>query len=282
MGLIIGSNSPVFINPASDGGDFNAWSLSSISDIPGGAEAGDYGLLNNRVYRLTAALALPGGGTQAYWVTPEVYAGTVAVAAYLVGNESVSGDTALNLQGWSVTSRTNGAITSQTSRVRLATSAANGSVLISTLRSDVTASTRVYARCLMRSAVGTQGTTQITHVGFPAFGDTSNYLVAAYVSENTSKGTFFWTGSGTTSSGTDRASQAAVPNLTGADHLVEVIINTDAGVRACEMWRNGVLVCTSPVVVGPFADQLTFRAVSGSTAGQTATLEISQALVVTW
>lgn len=285
MSLISGIRSPVVLSPGgSDAGDFNAWALSSISNIPDGATAGDYGLLNGRVYRLTAALALPGGGTQAYWVSPEVYAGTVTVAAYLVGNESVSGETTLNLRGWSVTSRTNGAITSQTSRVRLATSAANGSVLISTLRSGVTASTKVYVRCLMRAVVGTQGGTQTTHIGFPAFGDTNNYTVAAYLSENNSKGSFFWTGSGTTSAsnGIDRASQAAIPNLTGVDDLVEVIINTNVGARACEMWRNGLLVSTAPVVVGPFDDQVTFRAISGSSAGQTATLEISQVLVATW
>jgi hypothetical protein len=266
-----------------------AWALSSISNIDpsgvGATKAGDFGLLNGRLYRLTVPLALPGGGTQAYWVAPEVYAGSVTVGAYLVGTEVVSDAVALNLQGWPTVTRTNGTITSQSPRVRLATSGNNGSVLISALTANnvITPSTKVYIRFLMRAAVGNGTMTAVTNVGIPAFGDGSNYIVGAYLSSATSKGTFFWEGVGTSSTGFDRASQAAVAGLSSADDLVEVIINTTQGLRTCEMWRNGVLVSTTNVFASPFSDQVTLRAVSGSTAGaQTATLDISQVVVMTW
>jgi hypothetical protein len=49
------------------------------------------------------------------------------------------------------------------------------------------------------------------------------------------------------------------------------------------MYRNGVLVSTTNVFVFAFADQVTFRATSGSTAGaQTATLDLSGCMVATW
>jgi hypothetical protein len=266
-----------------------AWALSSISNIDpsgvGATKAGDFGLLNGRLYRLTVPLALPGGGTQAYWVAPEVYAGSVTVGAYLVGTEVVSDAVALNLQGWPTVTRTNGTITSQSPRVRLATSGNNGSVLISALTANnvITPSTKVYIRFLMRAAVGNGTMTAVTNVGIPAFGDGSNYIVGAYLSSATSKGTFFWEGVGTSSTGVDRASQAAVAGLSSADDLVEVIVNTTQGLRTCEMWRNGVLVSTTNVFASPFSDQVTLRAVSGSTAGaQTATLDISQVVVMTW
>jgi hypothetical protein len=263
-----------------------AWPLSSIANTdPSGCgvtETGDYGVLNGRLYRLTAPLALPGGGTRAFWVTPEVYAGTCVVAGHLVGTEAVGTDTTLNAQGWTTVVRTNGAITSQSTRVRLATSTASATVSIATLTSGVTPSTRVYLRTLMRAAVGTAGTTQVTTVGVPAFGDGSNFLVGAYLSENTAKGTFFWTGSSTTSSGVERASQAAVAGLAGPDDLLEVLINTVGGLRTCEMWRNGVLVSASNVVSGAFADQLTLRATAGSAATQTATLDLSHTVAATW
>jgi hypothetical protein len=250
-------------------------------------QAGDYGVYTPAggtpiVYRLTAPLALPGGGTQAQWLPPEVYAGTVAIQAYLVGTEVVTNDVALNARGWPTVVRTNGTITSQTTRVRLATSAANGAVSISALTSGVTSSTKVYLRMLMRAAIGTGATTQVTTVGIPAFGDGFNYLVGAYVSANTALGTFFWEGTGTTSSGVNRAPQAAVAGLAGPDDLLEVLINTVQGIRTCEMYRNGVLVSTSNVVAIGFADQLTLRATSGSTATQTATLDVSGCMVATW
>jgi hypothetical protein len=271
-----------------------AWTLTLTQAVTGAdpsgvgaVQAGDYGVYTPAggtpiVYRLTAPLALPGGGTQAQWLPPEVYAGTVAIQAYLVGTEVVTNDVALNAQGWPTVSRTNGTITTQTTRVRLATTAASGAVSISTLTSGVTSSTKVYLRMLMRAAIGTGATTQVTTVGIPAFGDGSNYLVGAYVSANTALGTFFWDGTGTASSGVNRTTQASVAGLAGPDDLVEVIINTANGIRTCEMYRNGVLVSTSNVVVGAFADQLTLRATSGSTATQTATLDVSGCMVATW
>jgi hypothetical protein len=237
------------------------------------------------VYQYAPAVTVAagaGGVPQAQWLPPEVYAGTVTIEAYLVGTENVTDAVALNAQGWPTVVRTNGTITSQTTRVRLATTAASGAVSISTLTSGVTASTKVYLRMLMRAAIGTGATTLSTNVGIPAFGDGSNYLVGAYVSANTALGTFFWEGTGTTSSGFNRASQAAVAGLTDPDDLLEVFINTVQGLRTCEMYRNGVLVSTSNVVAIGFADQLTLRATSGSTALQTATLDVSGCMVATW
>ena len=266
-----------------------AWPLSSITDTDpsgvGATRAGDFGMLNGRLYRLTAPLVLPGGGSAAYWVAPEVYAGSVTIGAYLVGNEDVTGNTTLILRGWPTVTRTNGTITGQTTRVRLATTGNSGSVLISALTANnaITPTTKVYIRFLMRAAVGTGSSTAVTNVGIPAFGDGSNYIVGAFLSAATSKGTFFWEGVGTASTGVDRASQAAVAGLSGADDLVEVIINTTQGLRTCEMYRNGVLVSTTNVFASPFSDQVTFRAISGSAANpQTATLDISHVVVATW
>jgi hypothetical protein len=261
-----------------------AWALSSISNIDpsgvGATKAGDFGLLNGRLYRLTVPLALPGGGTQAYWVSPEVYAGSVTVGAYLIGTEVVSDAVALNLQGWPTVTRTNGSITSQTTRVRLATSAASAAVGISTLTSGITTATRVYVRYLMRSVVGNGTLDNATNARLVTFADGANGLFGVYSSAATSKGTFFWTGSGSNSAGVDQQSQAAIPGLSSADDLFEAVI--DSVNNICEMYRNGVLVSTARRATGGTTDQVQIHVTSGSTATQTATLDISQVVVMTW
>ena len=271
-----------------------AWALTLTQAVTGAdpsgvgaVQAGDYGVYTPAggtpiVYRLTAPLALPGGGTQAQWLPPEVYAGTVAIQAYLVGTEVVTDAVALNAQGWPTVVRTNGTITSQTTRVRLATTSASGLVSITAMTSGVLPTTKIYLRFLMRTQVGTGSAFEATNTNFPFFGSGGNYLLASYISANTALGTFFWTGSGTVSSGVNRAPQAAVAGLAGPDDLLEVLINTEQGVRTCEMWRNGVLVSTSDPVSAPFSDQVTMRAISGSAATETATLDVSGCMVATW
>jgi hypothetical protein len=261
-----------------------AWALSSITNIDpsgvGATKAGDFGLLNGRLYRLTVPLALPGGGTAAYWVAPEVYAGSVTVGAYLIGTEVVSDAVALNLQGWPTVTRTNGSITSQTTRVRLATSAASAAVGISTLTSGITTTTRVYVRYLMRSVVGNGTLDSVTNARLATFADGANGLFGVYSSAATSKGTFFWTGSGSNSAGVDQQSQAAIPGLSSADDLFEAVI--DSVNNICEMYRNGVLVSTARRATAAVTDQVQIHVTSGSTATQTATLDISQVVVMTW
>jgi hypothetical protein len=262
-----------------------AWALSSISNIDpsgvGATKAGDFGLLNGRLYRLTVPLALPGGGTQAYWVSPEVYAGSVTVGAYLVGTEVVSDAVALNLQGWPTVTRTNGTITSQSPRVRLATTGNSAAVGISTLTSGITTATRVYVRYLMRSVVGNGTLDNVTNARLVTFADGANGLFGVYSSAATSKGSFFWTGSGSNSAGVDQQSQAAIPGLSSADDLFEAVI--DSVNNICEMYRNGVLVSTARRATAAVTDQVQIHVTSGSTAGaQTATLDISQVVVMTW
>jgi hypothetical protein len=260
-----------------------AWVLSSITDTDpsgvGATRTGDYGSLNGRIYRLTAPLALPGGGTQAYWVTPEVYAGTVAVLGYLVGTEAVATDTALNAQGWPTVARTNGAITSQTTRVRLATSAASASVGIGVSTAGFTSATRVYARMLWRAVVGTQTSTQFTWALFFEFADGARSYFPGYFSEAPASGTYFQNGS-FVASGPVQPSQSAVPNLSGTDDVVEVVYNGITGIA--QMWRNGVLTASAMATVGAVPARLQIRSASGSTAGQTATQEVSQVVVMTW
>lgn len=260
-----------------------AWALSSITDLDpsgvGATRAGDYGILNGRVYRLTAALSLPGGGTQAYWVPANVYAGTVSVLGYLVGDEAVATDTTLNARGWSVVSRTNGAITSQTTRVRIATSAASASVGIGVSTAGFTTTTRVYARMLWRAVVGTQTGSQLTWTLFFEFADGSRVFFPGYFSEAPATGTYYQNGSGV-ATGAVQPSQAAVPNLSGADDLVEIMYSGITGIA--QMWRNGVLVASSPNTAGVVPARLQIRSLSGSTAGQTATQEVSQVVVATW
>lgn len=269
-----------------------AWTLSSLNDFSAvGLQDGDFGVYTapagglSVVLRYKAAVtraAGAGGGTVPAWLPPEVYAGTPTLQAYLVGNEVVSNDVTLNAQGWGVVTRTNGTITSQTTRVRLATTAANGDVKVSTLNSGFETTTKVYARALTRMAVGNGILGNITFCSPGAANNGASGIIPAFVSTNQAKGTFFWTGSTDASSGVDKASQATVAGLSSSDDMIEVIINTAGGLRACDMHRNGVLVSTTNLVASVVADRLIYQAGSFNTATQTATLDISQVQVYTW
>jgi hypothetical protein len=203
--------------------------------------------------------------------------------AYLVGTEAVTTDVTLNAQGWGTVTRTVGTITSQTTRVRLATTGAAADVKISTLNSGVETTTKMYARAQTRMAVGNAGSSLTTFCCPGASNNGTSGIIPAYVSTDTTKGTYFWTGSGTSSQGVDKASQATVAGLLNADDTVEVIVNTAGGLRACDMRRNGVLVSTTNLVAAPgVADRLIYQAASFASATQTATIDISQVQVFTW
>ena len=273
-------------------GDARLWDLTSLDDFSAvGLQDGDYGVYTSPagglsvVLRYKAAVtrvAGAGGGTVPAWLPPEVYAGTPALQAYLVGTESVTTDVTLNAQGWGTVTRTNGAITSQTTRVRLATSAANGDVKISTLNSGFETSTKVYARALTRMAVGNGTLGNITFCSPGAANNGASGIIPAFVSTNQAKGTFFWTGATDASTGVDKASQATVAGLSSSDDMIEVIMNTAGGLRACDMHRNGVLVSTTNLAASAVADRFIYLAGSFNTATQTATLDVSQVQVFTW
>jgi hypothetical protein len=267
-----------------------AWTLSSLDDFSAvGLQDGDYGVFTPSgglpiVLRYKAAVTrvvAAGDGFVPAWLPPEVYAGTPTLQAYLVGNESVTTDATLNAQGWGVVSRTNGTITSQTTRVRLATTAASGLAAIDTLTSGVTATTRIYARLLWRAAVGNGTTTASTGVYIGQLRDGANGIQASYFSAATASGTFFWTGSGTVNGGISQTSQAAIPGLTGTDNLIENYY--DGTTNVSELRRNGITTASSlRNIVDGAADRFRLVAWSGSAASQTSTMDISQVQVFTW
>jgi hypothetical protein len=274
-----------------------AWTLTQAQLVSGGdpsgigaVQEGDYGVFTPagvpivvRYKAATTVVAGAGGVAQAQWLPPEVYAGTPTIQAYLVGTEVVSNDVALNAQGWPTVTRTVGTLTSQTTRVRLATTGASADVGFRTLTSGVTTTTKVYARALTRMQVGS-GTGLST--AFCILGATNNGTtgaIPAYISQNSAKGTFFWSGSADTSTGVDKASQAAVAGLSGGDDLIELIINTAGGVRTCEMYRNGILVSTTDQVASAVADRCIYQVGSFSTATTSlATMDLSRVMVATW
>ena len=267
-----------------------AWTLSSLDDFSAvGLQDGDYGVFTPSgglpiVLRYKAAVTrvvAAGDGFVPAWLPPEVYAGTPTLQAYLVGTESVTTDATLNAQGWGVVSRTNGTITSQTTRVRLATTAASGLAAIDTLTSGVTATTRIYARLLWRAAVGNGTTTAATGVYIGQLRDGANGIQASYFSAATASGTFFWTGSGTVNGGISQTSQAAIPGLTGTDNLIENYY--DGTTNVSELRRNGITTASSlRNIVDGAADRFRLVAWSGSAATQTSTMDISQVQVFTW
>jgi len=274
-----------------------AWTLTQAQLVSGAdpsgigaVQEGDYGVFTPagvpivvRYKAATTVVAGAGGVAQAQWLPPEVYAGTVAIQAYLVGTEDVSNDVALNAQGWPTVTRTNGTLTSQTTRVRLATTGLSANVSFATLTSGVTTTTKVYARALTRMQVGS-GTGTAT--AFCSPGSTNNGttgITPAYISHNAAKGTFFWTGSADGSTGVDKPSQATVAGLSGGDDLVEIIVNTVGGVRTCEMRRNGILVSTTDQVASGVADRCIYQAASFNTATTSlATMDLSRVMVATW
>jgi len=272
-----------------------AWALTLTQAVTGAdpsgvgaVQAGDYGVYTPAggtpiVYRYAPAVTVAagaGGVPQAQWLPPEVYAGTVTIEAYLVGTENVTDAVALNAQGWPTVVRTNGTITSQTTRVRLATTAANGRASISALTSGVTASTRVYVRWLYRVATGNQTLDNATTATLRFFDGANALFLAMPLSADVAKGVFFWTGSGTVSSGTQQASQSALPNLSGTDVLMEAYLDTSTNIST--VLRDGVEVTASTRISNATADSLIFWAASGPTASQTASMDLSRVVVATW
>jgi hypothetical protein len=273
-----------------------AWSLTETQLLEGtdpsgigAVQDGDYGTFTPAggapiVVRYNAAVtraAGAGGGTAPAWLPPEVYAGSPTLEAYLVGTESVTTDVTLNAQGWGTVTRTNGTITSQTTRVRLATTAASALAGIDTLTSGVTSSTRIYARLLWRAAVGSGTTTAATGVYMGQLRDGANGIQASYFSAATASGTFFWTGSGTTNGGISQTSQAAIPGLSGTDDLIENYYDIAANVS--ELRRNGITTASSlRSISSADADRFRLVAWSGSAATQTSTMDVSQVQVFTW
>ena len=89
-----------------------AWTLTSITDLDpsgvGATRTGDYGDLNGSLYRLTAPLALPNGGTRAVWVPADLYAKTWSVVGYADGTESLA---TVALQGLTVVTTGTGTVT---------------------------------------------------------------------------------------------------------------------------------------------------------------------------
>jgi hypothetical protein len=272
-----------------------AWTLTETQLLTGAdpsgigaVQEGDYGTYTPTggvpiVVRYKAATPVAGGvsgGAQAQWLPPEVYAGTPEIKAFLVGTEAVTTDTTLNAQGWGTVVRTNGTITSQTTRVRLATTSSNARASISTLTSGVTTSTRVYVRWLYRVATGNQTLDNSTTATLRFFDGATGQFLAMPVSADVSKGVFFWTGSGVVSSGSQQSSQPALPNLTGTDTLMEAYLDTSTNLAT--VYRDGVATTASVRISNATADSLIFWAASGSTATQTSSMDLSRVMVATW
>ena len=271
-----------------------AWTLSSLDDFSAiGLQDGDYGVYTAPAGGLSVVLrykaSVPresgaGSGFVPAWLPPEVYAGNPRLQAYLVGTESVTTDVTLNAQGWGVVSRTVGTITTQTTRVRLATTGLSANVRIET-QPVLTTTSKVYARALTRMQIGSGSGTSTAFFSHPAVNNGTTGVNPAYVSSDPSKGTFFWNSTGSAgSTGFDKTPQAAIAGLTSNDDMVEVIVNTAGGARTCELYRNGILVSTTDQVSAPgIADRVTYQAASFNTASASlATADISQVQVFTW
>lgn len=297
MGLISGIGRPVVYTPGGrPAGTAYGFSLTETQLLTGGVPVGanvlegDFGTYTPAngapiVVRYKAATPVASGvvgGSQAQWLPPDIYAGTPTIQAYLVGTESVTTDTILNQQGWLTVARTNGTITSQTTRVRLATTAASARVELQTLTANVSSTTKIYARFLYRAVVGNGTTNLATGVYFGEFGDGIGGagLRPVYYSAVGSN-IFFWTGGGVTNSGISGSAQPAPPNLTGTDELMELFYDVSTGVSTLR--RNGIesaaSLRSSSVSV---ADRYTLVAFSGTGATQTATVDLSRVMVATW
>jgi hypothetical protein len=278
IGSTVGGAWPLTLTQALTGADPSG--IGAVRD-------GDYGVylaptgvpIVLRYAPAVTVAAGAGGGTQAQWLPPYVYAGTTAIQAYLVGDETVTTDTTLNARGWPTVVRTNGTITSQTTRIRLATTAANGRASISAMTSGVTASTRLYLRWLYRVAVGNQTLDNATTATVRFFDGATGLLLATPISPDVSKGMFFWSGSGANSSGTEQGSQPALPNLSGTDTLIEAFFDTSTNMST--VYRDGVQVTSSRRIANATADGLIFWSGSGPTASQTASMDISRVVAVT-
>lgn len=108
----------------SSAGDEVIWNLTDVDVIPVGAEEGNYGIYNSKVFRLKNVTinAAAGGGTQMIWLPPEVYSGSPEVYSYIVGTETLPALPG-NIQGWSLAvsngSGNTGTLTTNSGELRL-------------------------------------------------------------------------------------------------------------------------------------------------------------------
>ena len=64
--------------------------ITSLRDFTAsGLTEGDYGYYGNEIYRYNSAVPITGGGTDAMWLPPAVYAGTVNILGKIVGTETI-------------------------------------------------------------------------------------------------------------------------------------------------------------------------------------------------
>jgi len=140
------------------------WALSDLVTLdPSGigvTRVGDVGVFGACAYRLTAPLALPGGGTRAFWIPAEFYAFTPTVIGYADGSESTA---TVATQGLTVTTGSGGSVSSLgTEHQFLAGGTAGGSAFFT---HNATTS-NFYMRADVRASFGTSGawTGQLLHL----------------------------------------------------------------------------------------------------------------------
>jgi len=285
MSIGLGYRPGVLSAAAGGGGGAGAtpYTLTSITDIPPGAVDGEAGEFNGRIYVLTtlSMRAGAGGGTRKMWLPSEITGGTLEGLAYLVGDEDVTNDVALNAQGWPSVTRTGGTITTSSDRVRLDTGGVgNAYVEIAALTSGIDASSRFYLRWMYRATTGNQVTGAATNCTTRVFNGGQGFFLAMPTSSNVGKGIFLWTGSSTNSAGTEQASQPAIPNLTGTDIMMELVVDVPNNVSY--VYRDGVLTTASRMISSGASDLLSFVVNSGSAATQSAIMDLSEVEVVSW
>jgi hypothetical protein len=140
------------------------WALPNLVTLdPSGigvTRTGDVGVFGACAYRLTAPLALPGGGTRAFWIPAEFYAFTPTVIGYANGSESTA---TVATQGLTVTTGSGGSVSSLgTEHQFLAGGSAGGSAFFT----HNAATSNYYMRADVRASFGTSGawTGQLLHL----------------------------------------------------------------------------------------------------------------------
>jgi hypothetical protein len=132
------------------------WALSDLVTLdPSGigvTRVGDVGVFGACAYRLTAPLALPGGGTRAFWVPAEIYGRTPVVAGYADGSES---NATVATQGLTVFETTGGTVSSLGTEHRFLAGGTAGGAAGFTFTA---ASANFYVRADVRAAFGSSGT----------------------------------------------------------------------------------------------------------------------------
>jgi hypothetical protein len=132
------------------------WALSDLVTLdPSGigvTRTGDVGVFGDWTYRLTAPLALPNGGSRAFWVPAEIYGRTPVVAGYADGSESVA---TVAAQGLTVLQSTGGTVSSLGTEHRFLAGGSAGGAAGFTFTA---ASANFYVRADIRAAFGSSGT----------------------------------------------------------------------------------------------------------------------------